>query len=536
MSRPFLLSAVLGLSLLCLAVAAPTTPPTHRPAASPALGRDVRATPPAGPLLGRESNGLRTWLGIRYAQPPTGDARWQPPRPLPSQTAERRATQPGSVCLQAFAIPGQAQTVRGAEDCLFLNVYAPANAKKAPVMVWIHGGSFQTGAGTDYDLSLLAREQGVVAVSLNYRLGPLGFLATPGEDGLPGNLGLLDQQLALKWVRDNISAFGGDPSRVTVFGESAGGMSICAQLAAPGAKGLFQRAIIQSGSCTAPTITLTQAEAQDLGRRFMASLDCRDVACLRALPGEKLARAPSPNALFPGAIPFPVLHGDAVLPREPGEFLRQGLGARVPVLIGTNQHEGTLFAAWLGDPRRDLNPAEFLALNVALNGPDALRATATYTPRNYGSLTQAAAAVATDSLFACPASNLARDLSRFVPVYRYEFRDPNPPRPAPLRPTAGLPRFGSFHGAEIASVMGTRTDLGDPAQFTPAQQTLARTIRTYWANFARTGNPNGPGLPAWPALRVGQPPQVLGLAPGAGQIALVRDFRGEHHCDTVWRP
>ena len=536
--KPTLLTT-LGLSaVLSLSTALAQPAPAPAPALAPASATPARVQAPAGTFVGQEANGLRTWLGLPYAAAPVGDARWQPPRALPASQTERAATRPGAACVQTLSLPGQPQTVRGAEDCLFLNVYAPVNAQKAPVMVWIHGGSFQMGAGSDDDLSRLAREQGVVAVSLNYRLGALGFLATPALDtaqGSAGNLGLLDQQLALKWVRDNIAAFGGDAQNVTVFGESAGGMSICAQLASPGAAGLFDKAIIQSGPCTASGIMQSRAEAYNLGARFAAAVGCdpADAACLRAVPAEKLVLTRSPNAAFPGAVPFPPVYGDSTVPRAPAEVLRQGLSPRVPLLIGSNLNEGTLFAAFVADPRRDLSTAEFLGLNAVLNGPNAVRALFTYNSRRFGTRTQAAAAIATDSLFACPTTNLARDLSRFAPVYSYEFRDPTPPRPALLRPTVGLPTLGAFHGSEIVSVFGTPTGLGNPADFTPAQAELSRTMQTYWANFARSGNPNGNGLPQWSAFTAEQP-QVLGLAPA--QVAPVADFRAEHHCDTVWRP
>ena len=540
MKRAVTLLAALSLSASLGPAALAQTAPVSTsatPASTAAPAAPARVQTPAGTFVGQDRAGVRSWLGIPYAQPPVGDARWQPPRALPASQAERTTTQPGAACVQTLSVPGMDQQVRGAEDCLFLNVYAPTNAQKAPVMVWIHGGSFQMGAGSDYDLSVLAREQGVVAVSLNYRLGALGFLATPALDtaqGTAGNLGLLDQQLALKWVRDNIAAFGGDAQNVTVFGESAGGMSICAQLASPGAAGLFDKAIIQSGPCTAPGIMQSRADAYNLGSRFAAAVGCdpADAACLRAVPADKLVLTRSPNAAFPGAVPFPPVYGDSTVPRAPAEVLRQGQNA-VPLLIGTNLNEGTLFAAFVGDPRRDLNAAEFLGLNAVLNGPNAPRALLAYNSRTSGTRTQAAAASATDSLFACPSSNLARDISRFVPVYSYEFRDPNPPRPAQLRPTVGLPSFGAFHGSEIVSVTGTPSGLGNPSDFTPAQAELSRTMQTYWANFARTGNPNGAGLPQWAAFTTEQP-QVLGLAPG--EVTPVQDFRAEHHCDTIWRP
>lgn len=524
MSRTLLSRSLLGLALLASAQAQPAS---------------LRVQVGGGVLAGRAEPGLTLWQGVPYAAAPVGARRWRPPEPPPAWTGTRDAGAPGPVCLQRLALPGEAPRIRGSEDCLTLNVVSPAGARDAPVMVWLHGGSFYFGAGSDYDLRTLAREQGVVAVSVNYRLGAFGFLAAPGlvdgaADGPVGNYGLLDQQEALRWVKANIAAFGGDPGNVTVFGESAGGMSLCAQLAAPGAAGLFQKAIIQSGACTAPGLLSPRREALRRGTPFAQALGCAptDAACLRALPAQKIVETLPPGAELPGQIPFPPLYGDATLPLEPGAAVRAGLIHRVPVLIGSNDAEGQFFASWLGRPERDLSALEYAGLSALLSGLQTPRVLRAYRPGAYGSRALAAAAAVTDGLFACPTNTLARALTPFVPVYSYEYRDPAPPNR--LRRVAGIPRYGAFHTAELMSVLGTPLPegIGDPAHFTPEQAALARTMRSYWANFARTGSPNGPGVPLWEPLSAAQN-GVQALAPGG--VGKVTDLRTARRCDEVWR-
>ncbi|MDO4264531.1 MAG: carboxylesterase/lipase family protein [Deinococcus sp.] len=505
---------------------------------SPVPDPATRVEAPAGTVTGFVQGGVQRWMGLPYAAPPVGERRWKAPQPLPRWDGTRSATVAGAACPQFISIPGLGERSRGAEDCLTLNVYAPQGAAQAaqplPVMVWIHGGSYQTGAGEDYDPSVLAREQNVIVVNFNYRLGALGFLAAEALNdgsGRVGNYGLLDQQLALKWVRDNVAAFGGDARNVTVFGESAGGMSICQQLAAPGARGLFDKAIIQSGPCTAPGITVPRAEAVARSSRIIQGLGCavNDAACLRALPAERLAQA-QPEGLGAGLVPFPPLHGDATLPRDPAEVFAAGDQPRVPVLIGSNLDEGTLFAAWASDATRDVSLAEYVGMNVVMNRGRALRVLGAYPVSAYGTRALAGAASVTDSVFACPTNDLARDLSAAAPVYAYEFRDRTAPNT--LKPTAGIPRYGAFHAAELPSVLGSRVSLGDPAQFTPQQAQMARAMRTYWANFARTGTPNGAGLPQWPAMTRSGAPLATFQPQGVG---VTETFRTLHKCDAVWR-
>ncbi|MFC6592721.1 carboxylesterase/lipase family protein [Deinococcus lacus] len=526
---------------LCATAAAQGFSLTPPPPAAPA--ESTRVAAPAGPVIGSLDRGLRIWEGIPYAQPPVGDLRWRAPRPLPAWTAEKSALQAGAACTQYLSVPGQGQGFqRGQEDCLTLNVYAPENAQNLPVMVWIHGGSFNLGASTDYDPRALAREQGVVVVSMNYRLGALGFLATPGleEDGSVGNYGLLDQQLALKWVRQNVAAFGGDAANVTVFGELAGGMSICQQLLMPGSKGLFDKAIIQSGPCTAPSITANRADALKVGAGTAEALGCKagDAACLRALPLEKVVRATPPGqGLVPASVPFPPIYADPTLPTAPtAAFGAQGTAQAanvlpVPVLIGSTQDESRLFAAWIGDPKKDLGPFEYLAAALLLNGPDGWKALTYYPASHYPTRTLALAASGTDITFSCPTSDIARSRAEQVPTYAYEFRDRNVPTNQMLRPTVGVPSFGAFHSSEVAGILGTSATLVDYSRFTPKQLELARTMRTYWANFARTGNPNGAGLTEWPRLDAAGM-NVLAFAPGA--VGVVDDFRSFHKCGIAW--
>lgn len=513
-------------------------------AAAQAVGAapQLRVQVQEGALLGRAlDGGVRVWQGVPYAAPPTGERRWQPPQPPAPWTGLRAATAPGDVCPQPMSqLPGDGRSgVRGAEDCLSLNVYAPptpapapatGRAPRTPVMVWIHGGSFRSGAGSDYAAELLAREQGVTVVTFNYRLGALGFLAAPAlEDGAggSGNYGLMDQQAALRWVRRNVAAFGGDPRNVTVFGESAGAMSICAQLASPLARGLFDRAILQSGPCTPQGVTAPLREALSTATAYARALGCapQDAACLRALPVGRLLDVPVPGNRVPGAIDLPLVWGDRVLPRAPAEVFAAGAGLRVPVLLGTNRDEGTLFVAPVAPSGQDLPLWQFWGVVALLERWNAPLALASY-PAGRGTVGDAAAALVTDSVFACPTSDLAADLARGAPVYAYEFRDPAPP--LALSPTASVPRYGAAHASELVSVFGTRlAGLADPAQFTAPQARLARSIRSYWANFARRGDPNGPGLVPWTPYDP-HAGRVLGLAPGA--TAEVTDFRQEHHC------
>lgn len=488
-----------------------------------ALAVGPLASPPAGPLRGTLQGDLAVWQGIPYAQPPVGPLRWRAPQPLAAWTSEREATQPGNICLQP--VRGKKE-LRGAEDCLYLNVYAPQGARQLPVMVWIHGGGYQTGAGSNFNPSTLAGEQQVVVVTVNYRLGALGFLAASGleQGGAVGNYGLQDQQMALKWVRQNIAAFGGDPRNVTAFGESAGGMSVCQQLSMPGAQGLFDKAIIQSGPCTVAGFTVTRSDALKTGAKVARALGCQpeDAECLRRLPAEQIVSVQPKNA---GALPFAPLWGDASLPQNPAQAAMP-----LPLIIGSNRDEMRAFGAFIGHPERDLTLGEYLAANALLNKSYALSTLFSYAAGRYPTRTLALAAASTDRIFACPSNDLARARSTLAPVYSYEYQDENVP--GKFKATAGIPKLGAFHAAEVASVMGASDSAVNYAAFSPEQLWLARQMRSYWANFARSGNPNGSGLAQWPAQDQSGL-EVLALAPQG--ITLDKQFRSAHQCDSLWR-
>src|SRR5215471_12790244 len=348
--------------------------------ASPAAAGDSAVVRTENGLVrGTVAAGVRSFLGIPFAAPPVGDLRFRAPQPAAGWSGVRDATKFGSACAQ---VPGvfAANGGRGSasEDCLFLNVITPNPARVLrPVMVWIHGGGFVAGSASQYDATALAEKGGAVVVTINYRLGPIGFLALPGlsaesADGSSGNYGIEDQQAALRWVRRNILRFGGNPLDVAIFGESAGGLSVCANLVSPRAAHLFQRAITESGPCVAPLPTLATAEAQS--GAAAARVGCADpatqVACLRALPAGAL--------LTSGGTSGPNVDG-AVLPQQIPAAITAGQLNRVPVMEGTNHDEDRLFVAIQFDlAGRPVTAAQYPALVQGLAGANAAKVLAEY--------------------------------------------------------------------------------------------------------------------------------------------------------------
>ncbi|TSA80540.1 carboxylesterase family protein [Deinococcus detaillensis] len=529
----------------------PTRPESAQPADNLALPDPdtiIQASVTSGLLGGREVAGVNQFLGVPYAAPPLGDLRWKAPQPMPAWPGRRDASRPGDICIQRpNAITGNPdRTLSGSEDCLYLNVYAPLNAAApeknaapkntaAPVMVWIHGGSFDTGTGSIYDGSVLAREYGVVVITLNYRLGPLGFLAAPalGPEGT-GNYGLMDIQAALRWVQSNAAAFGGDPHNVTAFGESAGGIALCGLLTSPLSQGLFQKAILQSGPCAAGINTAPLTQALDIGARYTQDLGCPNTPagaeCLRGKTSTELMNVTVPGSRAPNAVALPPIYGDAVLPTSPYQAYQTGLFTHVPVLIGTNHDEGTLFTAYLAGADRAMSTPLYWGLLTVLNPPKVLTLIKEYPDTLRPTTGLTAAAVVTDGLFACPVASVTGQLSRFVPTYAYEFSDPQ--AVSQLSPTRSVPSLGAYHASELIYVFGTAlSGLADPADFTPVQRQLSKQMQQYWTNFARTGNPSGAEpstkLTPW-AATTPQRPNWLTLAP-QGNIQS-GDFLAQHHC------
>ncbi len=502
--------------------------------ATPVAGGDKTVVTDAGPVRGTNEDGYRLFQGIPFATPPVGDLRWESPQPVEPWTEARDATSPGNWCVQPEDAPGGLGG--GSEDCLYLNVTAPVTATAEhplPVMVWIHGGGFVSGAGSIFDARRLAVQGDVVVVTVNYRLGIFGFF---GLEGLPnsGAFGLEDQIAALQWVQRNAAAFGGDPDNVTLFGESAGGMSTCALLASPMAEDLFHRAIVQSGACTidwpndgifagaeAGSLWGSIATLNELGNAVAASVGCDAasdrLACLRQTAADDLMAIPLVMAY--GRVSY----GNDVLPENPAEVMRAAGALPVPVMMGITRDEGRTFVSFDPEPITD---ARFAALLGKAFGDGASAVEQAYPLSVHASPGLAWAAAMTDRVWACPTLENLELLATETTVYAYEFADRDAPSLFPFPPD--LPG-GAYHGSEILSLFDLPIPGFDPGM-TADQLELADVMIAYWANFAHQGDPNGDGLPAWePFTTNDSPPFVQSLAPGADGVHPI-DFAARHQC------
>ena len=487
----------------------------------------------SGPVRGSvTSAGVREFLGIPYAAPPVGNLRWRPPVPHAPWFAPLEATQFANNCPQPPSPFGRASVT---EDCLFLNVFTPDSNDFHPraVMVWIHGGALVSGESNDYDPTALVQD-GVIVVTINYRLGALGFLAHSafaGEKTDPdrdrdsdlnsaGNYGLMDQQLALRWVRDNIRFFGGDPLNVTIFGESAGGLSVFSQLASPSSEGFFHKAIIESGAYALNTQTLAAAEAA--GTAFAAAAGCsaQTAACLRALPVATILA----NEDFAGYTPN--IDGE-FLPLSLNTALATGQFHHVPVIQGTNHDEWRLFTALDFDltPAGPIpnNEGAYEAALATLVGPAAPLVALQYPLASFPSADIAFATAGTDAAFACPALGADLSMSQFVPLSTYEFSDENAPQD--FLPPVSFP-YAAAHASELQYLFALPVTVPRPA-LNAQQLQLTSDMQHYWTNFAKFGNPNGPGVPVWQEFNpiVGNFQSLIPPSP-----VQETDFAASHHC------
>jgi para-nitrobenzyl esterase len=489
-----------------------------------------------GRVRGIAVAGGYVFRGLPYAAPPTGRRRWRVPRPPTGWHGVRDATTFAPSCPQPEGFTIGLQD----EDCLYLNVSTPGlkharHTKELPVLVWIHGGGFTSGAGRDYDPAKLVAE-GLVVVTVNYRLGALGFLSHPALASSPGgpsgNYGLMDQQAALQWVRFNIEQFGGDADNVTIAGESAGGTAVLAHLVSRSSRGLFRRAIVQSGSFALTQQSLAVAEAS--GQAFASTAGCPDqtAECLRNLPTDVLVRN-FPTVAIPGVV------DGRVLTESIGRALAGGRFARVPVINGTNHDEERLFlalGAFLGLPGLTVSGGTYVAVpepitaesyprNIgAVLGVTNARAAAIaaeYPLSSFESPTLAFSALVGDANFACPALQMDAWLSRRTRTFAYEFNDDAAPwRYAPIDPPVAT------HLSELPYLF----DLPDaPIQvpFSPDQEALAASMRTAWANFAAHGDPSSASLP-WPSF---DGTHVMSLVPPQPRVEGA--FAARHHC-SFW--
>jgi len=472
---------------------------------------DAIARTRQGRVEGREKDGVLLFAGIPYASPPTGDARFRPPRPHPAWEGVRPAKRFGKVAPQIPSPLGgflDALNLDWDEDCLTLNVATPAlDDTPRPVMVWIHGGAFLTGTAATpwYNGASFARRGDVVVVSINYRLGALGFLYLGercDELARSGNSGILDQIAALEWVRDNIRCFGGDPDNVTIFGESAGGMSVGTLLGVPAAKGLFHRAIPQSGACHN---SVSREAAARVAELFSEKAGASGVEELRRLSVEKILEAQTSTLLHlasdPGVIGDerklllglvfqPVVDGE-VLPKPPIEAVREGAAADVAVLTGTNLDEAHLFL--LANPPK-LDRAKLVRRLDRVFGAGA-RALDTYaSSRPEASEDDLFSAISTDETFRIPAIRLAEAQSAHQEsTYLYLFT---------WTSRAFEGRLGACHALEIPFVFNNLTRGGVEdflGKGTPPTR-LAEAMHEAWIAFAHRGEPNHPGIDHWPGF------------------------------------
>ena len=505
---------------------------TQGPSVDPRLNSGVVGTE-SGAVRGLVAPDHLLFQGVPYAAPPVGELRWQLPIPPPPWEGVRDASKSGPRCVQDSS--NDFSGGRGtSEDCLSLNVWSPTGASGLPVMVWIHGGAFINGSAEMYNAQSLATKGRIIVVTVNYRLGALGFLAHPalGPPGQVGNYGLADQQAALRWVRDNIAAFGGDPSMVTVAGESAGGMSVCDHLVAPESAGLFRAAIIQSGPCQAQ---LDLAAARQPSLDYAESVGCPDPAtalrCLRDLPASELEDPTWYYHIGADALSGPVT-GSSVLPVDPVAAIAADGAARVPVLIGTTRDEFTLFVAlqYL-KLRRASELADYPVLLADTFGPDAGAVGERYPVGDYdGNVSSAYSAAVTDGAFACVADRIADDLAAAgAPVYAYEFNDRTAPAPEPLRQVP-FP-VGASHSLELRYLF----DIGGAPALDPMQQRLSDQMIGYWSQFVSTGVPSAPEAPSWPRIDDGVDADSGAGGPrmsfDADGSRVSTDFEQVHQCE-----
>lgn len=489
----------------------------------------VALTISEGKIRGVVEGPVRVFRGIPYAAPPVGPNRFRAPQPPIPWTDERDATSFGSTCTQVGILSGATDPKSG-EDCLFLNVWTPEPAPTSPrpVIFWVHGGAFIVGSGSqaDYDATLLAQTTGAVVVTINYRLGPLGFLghaALAAEDPshATGTYGLQDQQEALRWVKRNIHVFGGDPQNVALAGESAGGFSVSAHLVAPSSRGLFQRAMVQSGPLARamiPDVTEAGDQAAALGKALgCTGTDAALVACLREKPAADVTAGlknamPPPGGLFEGsartALWFPIFDG-GFFPKQPSDLLEAGDVAKVPLIIGSTEKEGALFHAGLLGDVPVKTQAEYDAALTRAFGAGAATVAAKYPVAAGGSYDDALAQIETDAVFGCPSRAVARKLTALgVPVYRYMWR-----RPVDSGALAGM---GAAHSTDIAFLFGNSSTL---AKVGGEGQPLVTATMGYWAQHALAGDPNGAGRPTWPRYDTATDAHlVMDLPPAAGTM------------------
>jgi para-nitrobenzyl esterase len=498
------------------------------------------------------STGIRSFKGVPFASAPTGDRRWKPPQPVEKWTGVRKADQFGPRCMQPPSGAGDMvfRSNGMSEDCLYLNIWTPSRSAsdRLPVLVYFFGGGYVAGDGSEsrYDGGSMSRK-GIVALTVNYRLSIMGFFAHPeltkeSPNRSSGNYALLDHIAALRWVRDNIAAFGGDPSKVTIAGESAGSVSVSAIMASPLAKGLIAGAIGESGAMIVPTLAAVPlATAEERGRAFGEQNNATSLAALRALSAEDLQRLGGlPVGKFPAAI------DGHVLPAAPVDIFKAGQQAKVPLLVGSNSEEG----GWPAVLGTDLPTPEGYASAIKRLYPDkADEVLKLYPGGSTEEVYRSATELAGDRFVAYSTWKWFETHSQTggKPTYYYFYAHPRPvaeaqgpavgnaARARAAAAAANLPPAprGASHSAEIEYAMGN-LDGNKVYAWTDQDRKVSQVMQDYFANFIKTGNPNGPGLPQWPAARPGSAVQRMRIDVNSRVEADTRSAR-YRFLDTVYQ-
>ncbi len=463
-----------------------------------------------GMIEGISKSGVSIFMGIPYAQPPVDDLRWKAPQPVKNWQGTRKTVQFGPRAMQAPVFSDMVfRSEQVSEDCLYLNVWTPANkgTTKLPVLVYFYGGGFIAGDGSEprYDGEFMARH-GIVAVTVNYRLGVFGFLSHPeltkeSPNHASGNYAFLDQNAALKWVQQNIAAFGGDPKKVTIAGESAGSASVSAQMASPLSKHLIAGAIGESGALIEPTLgPVSQQDAEQTGVKFATSVGAASLAELRAMPADKLLQV----AAKAGVRGFPAVIDGYFFPKSPADIYMSGQQAHVPLLLGWNSEEMN-YHMIMGN--KEPTPENYAAALKNLYPNTAEEALKYYPGKTNEEVLQSATALAGDRFIAFSTWKWYDACLKTGgnPVYRYFYERP---RPAMKTDKNSTPGTGAVHSAEIEYAMGN-LPLNRVYDWQPEDFLVSEVLNGYFINFIKTGDPNGLGLPVWPKAVSGKPSGVM---------------------------
>ncbi len=465
-----------------------------------------------GVLEGINESGVRVFKGVPFAQPPVGDLRWKEPQPTKNWEGILKADKFGPRAMQRPIFSDMNFRSNGvSEDCLYLNVWTPAKSANdhLPVLVYFYGGGFIAGDGSEYryDGESLAR-RGIVTVTINYRLSVFGFLAHPeltkeSPHHASGNYGLLDQNAALKWVQKNIAAFGGDANKITIAGESAGSFSVSAQMASPLSKNIIAGAIGESGSLLGKQSTVSLSEAEKAGVAFAKSVSAGSLTALRAIPAEQLLEATAK----PGNARFPVDVDGYFFPKPPLQIYTEGLQAHVPLLVGWNSEESG-YGAITGNQ----NPTkeDYIKAVQKMYGENAEAILKVYNASGDDAVKAVATGLAGDRFigFSTWKWSDIQSATGGKPVYRYMYARPRPAMRSDTGDITGSAAHGASHSSEIEYALGN-LPTNRVYDWQPEDYKVSEILQAYFANFVKTGNPNGTGVPTWPAVKSGGPARLM---------------------------